>query len=89
MRGLVGRELEPGVALVLSPAYQVHTFLMSESIDVALCDRDWRVLWLRRAMPPNRLSAWRTRGRFAVEMNAGSFPPDVVVGEVLRLVDVE
>ena len=85
----MGTDLEPGAALILSPAYQIHTFLMPEPIDVALCDRDWKVLWVRRGMPPNRLSAWRTRGRFAVEMKAHSFPDEVVLGSQLRLVDVE
>jgi uncharacterized membrane protein (UPF0127 family) len=82
MRGLLGEpELEPDVALVLAPASQVHTFFMSHPLDVALCDAEFRVLWVRRAMPPNRFSAIRRRARFAIEMRAGAMPgwvePDV------------
>ena len=89
LRGLVGRELEPDFALILSPAYQVHTFFMKEPIDVALCDRDWSVLWVRRSMPPRRIGAWRTLGRFGVETKSGGLPASVVEGSRLRLVDVE
>jgi uncharacterized membrane protein (UPF0127 family) len=85
----LGRELEPGDAFILTPAYQVHTFFLREPIDVALCDPDWKVLWVRRSMPPNRLSAWRTRGRYAIEMKAGCLPESVMVGSELALVHVE
>jgi uncharacterized protein len=75
MRGLLGRrELEPNVALVLTPASQVHTFFMRHPLDVALCDASLRVLWVRRSMPPNRVSAIRLRARYAIEMRAGSMP---------------
>lgn len=89
LRGLARREVEPDHALILSPAYQVHTFFMREPIDVALCDREWNVLWVRRAMPPRRIGAWRTLGRYAVETKAGAFPASIVEGSKLRLVEVE
>lgn len=89
LRGVMGRELESGVAFILTPAYQVHTFFLRNPLDIALCDPDWKVLWVRRSMPPNRLSAWRTRGRYAIEMRAGSMPAAVQVGAELALVHVE
>jgi uncharacterized membrane protein (UPF0127 family) len=75
MRGLLGEpELEPYVALVLVPASQVHTFFLRHPLDVALCDADLRVIWVRRSMPPHRLSALRLKARYAIEMRAGSMP---------------
>jgi uncharacterized membrane protein (UPF0127 family) len=75
MRGLLGEaELEPDVAFVLAPASQVHTFFLQHALDVALCDGDLRVIWVRRSMPPNRLSTLRLKARYAIEMRAGSMP---------------
>jgi uncharacterized protein len=75
MRGLIRQpELEPACALVLTPASQVHTFFLRSPLDVALCDADLRVLWVRTSMPPNRLSAWRAKARYAIEMRGGSMP---------------
>lgn len=88
MRGLLGRpELGAGTALVLMPASQVHTFFLRRPLDVALCDADLRVLWVRRSMPPNRLSAWRPKARYAIEMRAGSLPEWVEPGTTLVIVE--
>jgi hypothetical protein len=88
MKGLIGRpELEPGTALVISPATQVHSFLLRYPIDVALCDAEWRVLWIGRSMSRNRLSPWRRKSRYAVEMRAGSLPEWLDAGARLSIVE--
>jgi uncharacterized protein len=75
LRGLLGRgELEADVAFVLCPAYQVHTFFLGRQIDVALCSAEWQVLWVRKRMPVNRISALLPSAHFAIEMHAGCMP---------------
>lgn len=72
---------------MLTPASQVHTFLLGRPLDVVLCDADLRVLWVRHSMPPNRLSAWRLKARYAIEMQAGCLPEWVEPGTTLMIVE--
>lgn len=70
-RGLLGRDRVDG-AILLQPAFVVHTFAMRFPIDVAFCDRDLAVIGvvtLRR----NRLTRPRLRARAVVEASAGAF----------------
>ena len=72
-RGLLGRpELVDRGAFVLCGARQIHTFGMDRSIDVALCDRDWRVLHVTHSMRPNRLGRLALKGYYAIEARAGA-----------------
>jgi hypothetical protein len=71
-RGLLGREsLADGAALIIAPSSAVHTFRMQFPIDLVYARQDGRVLKVREAVPPNRMSgAW---GAFAVvELPAGT-----------------
>jgi uncharacterized membrane protein (UPF0127 family) len=71
-RGLLGRRgLAEGEAIVIAPSSAVHTFGMQFVIDLIYASRDGRIVKLREAVPPNRVSAaWRA---FAViEMAAGT-----------------
>lgn len=71
-RGLLGRaESVHHGAFVLCGAKQVHTFGMDRSIDVALCDRDWRVLHVAR-MRPNRVGRPKLRAYYAIEARSGT-----------------
>lgn len=70
-RGLLGRDVIVG-ALVLWPTSSVHTFAMVEPIDVAFCDRRWRVVTVRR-LPPGRVTRPRPNSRLVVEAAASSF----------------
>jgi uncharacterized protein len=70
-RGLIGR---PGLAgaLLLRPARSVHTVGMRFPIDVAICDKDLRVLrtvFLR----PGRVTRPSLRGSSVIEAEAGAF----------------
>lgn len=72
VRGLLGRKpLDPGSALVIVPARQVHTFGMRYALDVCFCDRSWRVLHVVRGMRPRRVTRWVPRARIAVETVSG------------------
>jgi uncharacterized protein len=70
-RGLLGRDGIDG-AILLAPAFVVHTFGMRFPIDVAFCDRDLRVIGVA-TMGRNRLSRPRIRARAVVEAQAGAF----------------
>lgn len=71
-RGALKRERLEG-ALLLRPAYAVHTFGMRFSIDVAFLDEDLVVLAQRRSVPPWRLTGPHRRCRCIIEAEAGSF----------------
>lgn len=70
--GLLARPaLTPGEALWLDPCGSIHTCGMGYPIDVVFLDREFRVLRVRRNLPPWRLG-WAPRGtRSAVELPAG------------------
>ena len=72
-RGVLGRSHLLGEgAFILCGAKQVHTFGLDRPIDVALCDRDWVVLHVARAMRPNRIGRVVVRGHYVVEADSGA-----------------
>jgi hypothetical protein len=85
-RGLMGREgLPAGTALVIAPSNSVHTFHMRFAIDVVFAGRDGRVLKVRRALRPWRVTgAW---GAFAVIELAADSPglDGLLVGDRLEV----
>lgn len=83
LRGLIGRELPAGSALVLEPAAQIHTFAMRGPIDVVFCREDWSVVHVIRGMQPYRISRWVRGSRRAIELPAGAIPEALKVGDHL------
>lgn len=82
MRGLLGRDGIDG-ALWLEPANGIHTLGMRFAIDVAMCDREGRVLRLCTVVP-NRLTRPVRSGRITVEAAAGAMAAwEVTQGTVL------
>src|SRR5262245_6990006 len=76
-RGWLGRaSLEPGEALLLSPAAAIHTLGMRFSLDLAFLDKQGRVLKLYEDLKPGRLAwgPWRlwVGGLRALELPQGS-----------------
>jgi uncharacterized membrane protein (UPF0127 family) len=56
-QGLLGRDSLPeGSALIIAPSNAVHTFFMRFAIDIAFVRRDGRVLKVRSAVRPWRLT---------------------------------
>jgi uncharacterized membrane protein (UPF0127 family) len=73
MVGLIGGPpLQPGQALVIPGAGQVHTFGLRSGIDVAFCDHSGRILHVVSPMKPGRVSRWVRGVSYAIEMCAGS-----------------
>jgi uncharacterized membrane protein (UPF0127 family) len=55
-RGLLNPAVcKRGEVLLLTPCKSIHTFGMTDAIDVAFVDRQGRVLEAMRGLPPNRL----------------------------------
>jgi uncharacterized protein len=70
--GLLGRRaLAEGEALWLTPCNSVHTLGMSYPIDVVYLDKSDRVIGIRHALAPRRVSAAR-RARSVLELPARS-----------------
>jgi uncharacterized membrane protein (UPF0127 family) len=69
--GLLGRD-HFDEALLLQPAWLVHTFGMRFPIDVAFCDRQLRVISVI-TVARFRLTRPRVRARAVVEAAAGAF----------------
>lgn len=65
MVGLLGqRTLAPGSGLYIIPSQAIHTFGMSFAIDVIFVDKKDRVVGVREAVPPQRITRpfWKALG---------------------------
>jgi uncharacterized membrane protein (UPF0127 family) len=72
MVGLLGTShLEPQSGLLIFPTQGVHTFGMKYPIDIVFLDRERRVLGVRAAVKPWRLSPIFWRAQCVVELPAG------------------
>jgi len=71
LRGVLGRTSLDG-ALMITPAFSVHTFGVSFDLDVAYCDGDMIVIDIV-TMVPNRIGRPRPRARSVIEAPKGSF----------------
>jgi hypothetical protein len=71
-KGLLGRTgLGPGEGLWIVPCEAVHTFGMKFAIDLMYIDRNRRVVKVRRAVRPGRISA-AIRAHSVVELPPGA-----------------
>jgi uncharacterized membrane protein (UPF0127 family) len=76
MVGLLGKpRLDPGAGLLIVPSQAIHTVAMNFAIDVVFLDRDWRVVSLRRAMLPFRMTGLHWKAWCVLELPSG------VIGE--------
>jgi uncharacterized membrane protein (UPF0127 family) len=73
MVGLLGtKSLEAGCGLYIVPSQAVHTFGMAFAIDVLFVDKKDRVVGIRHAVPPSRMTRpfWKALG--VLELPAGT-----------------
>ena len=81
MIGLLGKQrLDPGAGLLIVPSQAIHTVAMHFAIDVVFVDRNWRVVHLRRAMLPFRMTGLHWKARCVLELPSG------VIGETATAV---
>jgi uncharacterized membrane protein (UPF0127 family) len=87
MVGLLGKpRLDPGAGLLIMPSQAIHTVAMHFAIDVIFLDREWRVVSLRRAMPPFRISGLHWNARCVLELPAGVIAEtSTAVGDQLEI----
>jgi uncharacterized protein len=78
MRGLLGRDLAPGTAMLFERCRSIHTFGMRRPITVAFLDEGLRVIRVAR-VPPARMLLCR-RARHAIECHIGAL---IGVGDVV------
>ena len=83
-KGLLGRDSLPeATALVIAPCNAVHTFFMRFAIDVAFVTREGRVIKVRAAVRPWRMTG-ALRAFAVVELPAGALAlTNTVPGDVL------
>jgi uncharacterized membrane protein (UPF0127 family) len=65
LRGLMGRTLRAGDAMLLSPCGRIHSFFMKSPIDVVYLSRRGEVLGITPSMRPNTVGK-RVRGAYEV-----------------------
>lgn len=87
MVGLLGKpRLDPGTGLLIVPSQAIHTVAMHFAIDVIFLDRNWRIVSLRRAMPPFRISSLHWNARCVLELPAGVIAAtSTAVGDQLEI----
>lgn len=84
LRGLIGRPLPAGRAMVIKPSQGIHTFFMGYPIDVIYLDGDGRILRLLNAIKPYRFGPIDIRTRCIVELPAGTLKQSgTVEGDVV------
>ena len=71
LTGVLGNEPIDG-ALLIRPAFSVHTIGVKFDLDVAYCDGELRVIDVV-TMAPNRIGRPRLRSRQVIEAPKGSF----------------
>ena len=71
-RGLLGRSsLDPDEGMLFRPAGSIHMFFMRFPIDAVFCDRDLKVLDVRRDLQPWRTAA-KKGAKVVIELAAGA-----------------
>lgn len=71
LRGLIGRNVDAVVGLLLQPCAEIHTMFMSAPIDVIYLDKNNTVLRLDRAVKPWRFCRRQARAFSVLELSAG------------------
>jgi uncharacterized membrane protein (UPF0127 family) len=72
-RGLIGRKSLPaGYGLVIKPCGSIHMFFMSIPLDVCHVDKQGRIVRILHEIKPWRLGPFVRRGKWVVELPAGT-----------------
>ena len=71
LRGLIGRDPKSFGPLLIMPCSDIHTFFMSDAIDVVYLDKSNRVLKVARNLMPGKVFAPVKHARSVLELPAG------------------
>lgn len=73
LRGWMGRrDFKAGAALVIAPCNGIHTFFMSEEIDVVFLNDEHRIVHLLHRVRPNQIAANVPQATHVMEFPAGT-----------------
>lgn len=73
LRGLIGRpEPEPGEGLLIVPSQGVHMYWMKYPIDVALLDKEKRVVAIYSDLQPGKRTKMHWSAQYALELQTGA-----------------
>jgi len=89
--GLLGTsKLDADAGLLIFPTQAVHTFGMKYAIDLVFVDRKGKVVGLRPALRPNRMSRLYWRAQFVVELPVGTIERSgTEVGDAIEWCDAD
>ncbi len=68
LRGLMGRDPVEMGALLIKPCSQIHTFFMSDAIDVIYIDREWNVIFVDVDVKPSKICKGVKGARCVIEI---------------------
>ena len=73
-------------SMVFSTRFGIHTFAMSEAIDILVLNDLGTVVKLKHSLPPNTFFFWKPRYQRVIELPAGSLiSSGTVVGDVVAV----
>lgn len=86
LRGLLGRSIEEGGGLMLSPCSSIHTVGMQYKIDAVYLDRAWRVLRVDEALDKGKFWPMQRGARHVLELPEGSARKNgIIAGDTLEV----
>ena len=84
LKGLIGRKLNDSTGILLTPCNQVHTFFMSESIDVIFISSKNQVIHIEEQMPPSKFGKRMKGAKRVLELKGGiSKQLNINIGDTL------
>lgn len=89
--GLMYRKsLEQGHGLLLTPCNEIHTFGMRFDIDTIALSPEGEVLFIDRAVPPNKVRKRVDGANRILELNAGAADElNISIGDILEFLPAE
>ncbi|MBA4347366.1 MAG: hypothetical protein C0413_00735 [Clostridiales bacterium] len=87
LRGLLGRTLQEGGGMLLTPCNAIHTFGMRYAIDALYLDKEGCVLRVDEAIQPGKVMPLQRGARHVLELQKGcANRRSVSVGDVLEVI---
>lgn len=74
--------------LILDPCNSVHNFFVRFATDVVFLNSENKIVKILRNFKPWRVSGIYFRSKKALELKAGTLPPDIKEGDILEVIDV-
>jgi len=87
LRGLLGRSLQEGGGLLLTPCSAIHTIGMGYAIDAVYLDRQGRVLRVDESLKPGKILPQQRGARHVLELPDGCAKRRMIsTGDLLEVI---